>query len=69
MNGDAVILALLALADLSFFLYLRQRHARRVRVRRMYRALAQVIRRELAAAAPRPIVTPRLRRQMPAAWI
>jgi hypothetical protein len=48
MNADALILALVALADLAVLVYLRRRHRRRERARRMMRSLQFAIRREIA---------------------
>jgi hypothetical protein len=47
MNIDALLLALLAIADLAFIAYLRRRHARRARADRMMASLRVAIRREI----------------------
>lgn len=49
MNGvDALVLALIAMADLALIAYLRQRRARALKLRRMDRCLTWAVRRELA---------------------
>ena len=53
MNAvDGMVLALLALADITLIVHLRRRRARTMRVNRMYRSLTLAVRRELAATAP-----------------
>ena len=53
MNAvDAMVLALLALADIALLIHIRRRRARGLRVRRMDRALTLAVRRELAVGAP-----------------
>ena len=47
MNADALIFALVALADLAVLVWLRRRHGRRERERRMMRSLQLAIRREI----------------------
>jgi len=49
---DAMVFALLALADIILFIHLRRRRARMMRVKRMYHTLTLSVRRELAVAAP-----------------
>jgi hypothetical protein len=39
MNSDAIVLALLAIADLAFLVHLRQRHAKRISEDRMMASL------------------------------
>jgi hypothetical protein len=51
MNADALVLALVALADLAVLVYLRRRHHRRERARRMMRSLQFAISREIASTA------------------
>jgi len=46
MNLDALVLALLAIADMALLVYLRRRHARRVRRERMAASLRMAIRLE-----------------------
>ena len=45
MNPDAVVLALLAIADLAFLVHLRQRNAHRVREQRMMASLKLAVHR------------------------
>ena len=45
MNPDAFVLALLAIADLAFLVYLRQRNAQRVRAERVMASLTLAVRR------------------------
>jgi len=53
MNAvDAMVLTLLALADITLLVHLRRRRARMLRVKRMYHSLTLSVRRELAVAAP-----------------
>ena len=53
MNAvDAMVLALLALADITLLIHIRRRRARGLRLKRMYRALTLAVRRDLAVAAP-----------------
>jgi hypothetical protein len=47
MNADALIFALVALADLAILVCLRRRHGRRERGRRMLRSLQLAIRQEI----------------------
>jgi hypothetical protein len=47
MNADALIFALVALADLAVLVWLRRRHGRRERARRMTRSLQLAIRWEI----------------------
>ena len=47
MNADALIFALVALADLAVLVWLRRRHGRRERGRRLVRSLRLAIRREI----------------------
>jgi len=63
---DALLLAILAAADLVALLYVRRRRARRKRMERMSQLLAEAVRREaqtpvrrriLRAAPPAPYVT------------
>jgi hypothetical protein len=46
MNIDAVVLALLAIADIALIVYLRSRHGQRVRAERMMTSLRMAVRRE-----------------------
>jgi hypothetical protein len=46
MNMDALLLALLAIGDLAFLVYLRRRHGRRVRMERVMASLRMAVRRE-----------------------
>jgi len=46
MNPDALLLALLAIADLALIVHLRQRHGRRVQMERVMSSLSMAIRRE-----------------------
>jgi hypothetical protein len=49
MNAvDAMVLALLALADITLIIHLRRRRARKMRVEHMYHTLTLAVRRELA---------------------
>ena|ERR1035438_5559008 len=61
MNADAVVLLLLAVADICLLAYLRQRRARSIRAERMTRSLRLHIRGELALD---PVVAPRRRQMM-----
>ena len=45
MNPDAIVLALLAIANLSFLAHLRQRHAKRIREDRMMASLKLAVHR------------------------
>ena len=47
MQADALIFALVALVDLALLVYLRRRHGRRERGRRLVRSLRLAIRREI----------------------
>jgi hypothetical protein len=49
---DAMVFALLALADITLLIHLRLRRARALRVKRMYHTLTLAVRRELAGDAP-----------------
>jgi hypothetical protein len=60
MNIDAVVLALLAIADLAFIAYLRSRHGQRVRAERMMTSLRLAVRRE-NAVNDLPVKRPLLR--------
>jgi hypothetical protein len=60
MNIDAVVLALLAIADLAFIAYLRSRHGQRVRAERMMTSLRMAVRRE-NAVHDLPVKRPLLR--------
>jgi hypothetical protein len=46
MNGDALVLGLLGIADIVLIVYLRRRHARRVRMERIMASLCTAVRRE-----------------------
>jgi len=46
MNPDALVLALLAVADLAFMVHLRQRERRRVQMDRVMSSLCMAVRRE-----------------------
>ena len=46
MNPDALVLALLAIADLALIVHLRQRHGRRVQMERVMSSLCMAVRRE-----------------------
>ena len=46
MNPDALLLALLAIADLAVIVHLRQRHGRRVQMDRVMSSLCMAVRRE-----------------------
>jgi hypothetical protein len=46
MKADAMIFALVALVDLALLVYLRRRHGRRERARRLTRSLQLAVRRE-----------------------
>ncbi len=52
MNVDALLLALLALADFALFVYLRQRRTRFFQLRRVSRSLKVAIQRELNGGCP-----------------
>ena len=65
MNADALILALVALADLAVLVYLRRRHRRRERARRMMRSLQLAISREIASTATVRFVPQRFGPGMP----
>ncbi|SPF47898.1 hypothetical protein SBA4_3800003 [Candidatus Sulfopaludibacter sp. SbA4] len=55
MNAsDALVFALLALADLSLMVHLRRARARRLRMKRMMRCLELAVERENAAAPAVP---------------
>jgi hypothetical protein len=59
MDGvDAIVLALLALADIALITYLRRRRARRLRVERMYYRMALAVRRDLANSTPPAVRIP-----------
>ena len=45
MNTDALLLVLLAVADLALIVHLRKRHARRVKMERMMASLRMAVRR------------------------
>jgi hypothetical protein len=60
MNVDALVLALLGIADIALIVYLRRRHARRVRRERIMASLCTAIRRENGFEA-RPAGRPLLR--------
>jgi hypothetical protein len=45
MNPDALLLALLAIADLAFIVHLRRRHGRHARMERMMASLQMAVRR------------------------
>jgi hypothetical protein len=45
MNPDAIVLALLAIADLSFIVHLRKRHAKRLQQERVMLALKYAVER------------------------
>jgi hypothetical protein len=46
MNPDALVLALLAIVDLTVIVHLRQRHARRLQMDRVMTSLCMAVRRE-----------------------
>jgi hypothetical protein len=46
MNPDAIVLAMLAVADFALMVHLRRRHGRRVRMERMMASLRMAVRRE-----------------------
>ena len=53
MNAvDAMVFALLALADIALIVHLRRRRARMLRVKHMYYTLTMAVRRDLAVGAP-----------------
>jgi hypothetical protein len=54
MNMDAVVLALLAIADLALIVHLRQRHGRRAQMERMMASLRMAVRRENVVEALPP---------------
>jgi len=55
MNAaDALVFALLALADLSLMVHLRRARMRRLRIKRMMRSLELAVQRENAAAPAAP---------------
>jgi hypothetical protein len=61
MNTDALLLALLAIADFAFMVHLRQRHGRHVRMERMMASLRMAVRRESEVdqlPANRPLLRP-----------
>jgi len=60
MNPDALVLALLAIADLVFIVHLRQRHGRRVQMERVMSSLCMAVRRENDPDAA-PVKNPLLR--------
>jgi hypothetical protein len=63
---DAIVLALLALGDLSLLIHLRRRRGRHLRIRHMYWTLTVAVRSELHNAARRQVLQPnRLRRSRP----
>jgi hypothetical protein len=45
MNIDAIVLAMLAVSDIALIVYLRRRHARRVRKERIMASLCLAVRR------------------------
>ena len=55
MNADALIFALVALADLAVLVYLRRRHRRRQRARSLIRGLQLAIRREITRPPSRVV--------------
>jgi len=70
MNAvDAMVFALLALADIILIIHLRRRRARMLRLQRMYHSLTLAVRRELAVAAPVSKVPARKRRAAAAAML
>jgi hypothetical protein len=46
MNPDALVLAILAVADFALMVHLRQRHAQRLRMERVMSSLRLAVRRE-----------------------
>ena len=60
MNPDALLLALLAIADLALIVHLRQRHGRRVQMDRVMSSLCMAVRRENDPEAL-PVKNPLLR--------
>jgi hypothetical protein len=52
MNPDALVLAILAIADLALIVHLRQRHGRRVQMDRVMTSLCMAVRRENDPEAP-----------------
>jgi hypothetical protein len=70
MNAvDAMVFALLALADITLMVHLRRRRARTLRVKKMYHTLTLAVRRELAVAAPVSKVPARKQRALGAALL
>ena len=55
MKADAMIFALVALVDLAVLVYLRCRHGRRERARRMTRSLQLAIRQEITPPPSRAV--------------
>ena len=63
---DAMVLALLALGDLSLLIHLRRRRGRHLRIRHMYWTLTVAVRSELHDSARRELMQPnRVRRSRP----